>query len=124
MVKEACWTISNITAGNKDQIQCVIDAQIFPTLFQVFNNSPEDDIKTEAMFAILNALTGGSTEQILYLVSAGCISPLCNALSSKRDAIVLEALQSLEKVVQAADQKRFILDMLEEAQGLDKIDKL
>ena len=24
--KEACWTISNITAGTKDQIQAVIDA--------------------------------------------------------------------------------------------------
>ena len=25
--KEACWTISNITAGNREQIQAVIDAQ-------------------------------------------------------------------------------------------------
>jgi len=26
--KEACWTISNITAGNRDQIQAVINANI------------------------------------------------------------------------------------------------
>jgi hypothetical protein len=30
--KEACWTISNITAGTKEQIQCVIDANILPPL--------------------------------------------------------------------------------------------
>ena len=28
--KEACWTISNITAGTKDQIQAVIDAGAAP----------------------------------------------------------------------------------------------
>ncbi len=30
--KEACWTISNITAGTKEQIQAVIDAGIIPPL--------------------------------------------------------------------------------------------
>ncbi len=30
--KEACWTISNITAGNKQQIQNVMDEGIFPVL--------------------------------------------------------------------------------------------
>lgn len=30
--KEACWTISNITAGTKEQIQAVIDANILPPL--------------------------------------------------------------------------------------------
>ena len=33
--KEACWTISNITAGTKDQIQAVIDNHILPPLVQV-----------------------------------------------------------------------------------------
>lgn len=33
--KEACWTISNITAGTKDQIQAVIDSHILPPLVQV-----------------------------------------------------------------------------------------
>ena len=32
--KEACWTISNITAGTKDQIQAVIDSHILPPLVQ------------------------------------------------------------------------------------------
>ncbi len=30
--KEACWTISNITAGTRDQIQAVIDAGLMPPL--------------------------------------------------------------------------------------------
>ena len=30
--KEACWTVSNITAGNEQQIQTIFDADIFPIL--------------------------------------------------------------------------------------------
>ena len=33
--KEACWTISNITAGNRQQIQAVIDANVFPVLIKI-----------------------------------------------------------------------------------------
>ena len=33
--KEACWTISNITAGNRQQIQAVIDANVFPVLIRI-----------------------------------------------------------------------------------------
>ena len=35
IVKEAAWTVSNITAGNPDQIQLVIDAQILQPLIEV-----------------------------------------------------------------------------------------
>ena len=28
--KEACWTISNVTAGNQNQIQAVIDSGLVP----------------------------------------------------------------------------------------------
>ena len=33
--KEACWTISNITAGNQNQIQSVIDAGLVPYVIRV-----------------------------------------------------------------------------------------
>lgn len=33
--KEACWTISNITAGNQDQIQMVINSGILPLVVEV-----------------------------------------------------------------------------------------
>lgn len=35
IVKEAAWTVSNITAGNPGQIQAVIDANILPNLIEV-----------------------------------------------------------------------------------------
>ena len=37
--KEACWTISNITAGTKEQIQSVIDNQLIPPLVHLLGVS-------------------------------------------------------------------------------------
>ncbi|CAA2957591.1 importin subunit alpha-like [Olea europaea subsp. europaea] len=63
--KEACWTISNITAGNKDQIQSVVEAGIISPLVQLLQNA-EFEIKKEAAWAISNATSGGTHEQIKY----------------------------------------------------------
>ena len=35
IVKEAAWTVSNVTAGNTEQIQMVIDANVLPPLIEV-----------------------------------------------------------------------------------------
>lgn len=35
IVKEAAWTVSNVTAGNSEQIQKVLDAGIMPFLLNV-----------------------------------------------------------------------------------------
>ncbi|KAL5072516.1 hypothetical protein RYX36_011500 [Vicia faba] len=63
--KEACWTLSNITAGNTQQIQAVIDANIIPPLVALFQNV-EFDIKKEVAWAIFNATSDGSPEQLNY----------------------------------------------------------
>jgi importin subunit alpha-6/7 len=68
--KEACWTISNITAGNYQQIQSVIDANLIPPLINLLQHG-EFKTKKEACWAISNATSGGlaKPEQIRYLVS-------------------------------------------------------
>ncbi|CAH2068750.1 unnamed protein product [Thlaspi arvense] len=61
--KEACWTVSNITAGTRSQIQAVIQANIILPLVHLLENA-EFDIKKEAAWAISNATSGGTPEQI------------------------------------------------------------
>jgi hypothetical protein len=40
--KEACWTLSNVTAGTAEQIQSVINACVFPKLIQLLGSSEFD----------------------------------------------------------------------------------
>ncbi|KIW40259.1 uncharacterized protein PV06_07472 [Exophiala oligosperma] len=133
--KEACWTISNITAGNSTQIQSVVDAGIIPPLIHLLSNG---DFKTrkEACWAISNATSGGlqKPEQIRYLVTQGCIKPLCDLLACPDNKIIQVALDGLENILkvgemdmESADQRapeaqvnRYAL-FIEEAGGMEKI---
>ncbi|KAG7265353.1 hypothetical protein CRUP_027078, partial [Coryphaenoides rupestris] len=78
--KEACWTISNITAGNRAQIQTVIDANIFPVLIDILQKAE-------------------------YLVNLGCIKPLCDLLTVMDSKIVQVALNGLENILRLGEQE-------------------
>ncbi|KAI0652136.1 importin alpha protein [Trametes meyenii] len=105
--KEACWTISNITAGSPQQIQAVIDANIIPPLINILQNA---DFKTkkEACWAISNATSGGLQEpsQIRYLVSQGCIKPLCDLLTMMDNKIIQVALDGLDNILKVGEMDK------------------
>ncbi|KAH7866499.1 hypothetical protein Vadar_021214 [Vaccinium darrowii] len=100
--KEACWTISNITAGKKEQIQAVIEANIIGPLVHLLQNA-EFEIKKEAAWAISNATSGGSHEQIKYLVSQACIKPLCDLLVCPDPRIITVCLEGLENILKVGE---------------------
>ncbi|ELU41433.1 importin alpha subunit [Rhizoctonia solani AG-1 IA] len=105
--KEACWTISNITAGSPHQIQAVIEANIIPPLINILQNA---DFKTkkEACWAISNATSGGLQEpsQIRYLVSQGCIKPLCDLLTMSDNKVIQVALDGLDNVLKVGEMDK------------------
>ncbi|MED6167184.1 hypothetical protein PIB30_000436 [Stylosanthes scabra] len=130
--KEACWTISNITAGNKQQIQAVIESNIIGPLVNLLQNA-EFDIKKEAAWAISNATSGGSHEQIKYLVSQGCIKPLCDLLICPDPRIVTVCLEGLENILKVGEADKnmgntgdvnLYAQMIDDAEGLEKIENL
>ncbi|GAV61519.1 Arm domain-containing protein/IBB domain-containing protein [Cephalotus follicularis] len=130
--KEACWTISNITAGNKEQIQAVIEANLIGPLVNLLQNA-EFDIKKEAAWAISNATSGGTHEQIKYLVSQGCITPLCDLLVCPDPRIVTVCLEGLENILKVGEADKNLgntggvniyAQMVDDAEGLEKIENL
>ncbi|KAJ6380399.1 hypothetical protein OIU76_016960 [Salix suchowensis] len=130
--KEACWTISNITAGNRTQIQAVIEANIILPLVNLLQHA-EFDIKKEAAWAISNATSAGSHEQIQFLVSQGCIKPLCDLLICPDPRIVTVCLEGLENILKVGEADKemglnggvnLYAQMVDECDGLDKIENL
>ncbi|KAL0412891.1 UNVERIFIED_CONTAM: Importin subunit alpha-4 [Sesamum radiatum] len=162
--KEACWTISNITAGNRAQIQylhkdlggpyilkegraryswqkncllnslgqAVIQADIIPPLVQLLQHA-EFEIKKEAAWAISNATSGGSPEQIRFLASQGCIKPLCDLLICPDPRIVTVCLEGLENILKVGEIDKengmngginIYAQMIDDCEGLDKLENL
>lgn len=105
--KEACWTISNITAGSPQQIQSVIDANIIPPLLNVLQHG-DFRTKKEACWAISNATSGGLQEpaQIRYLVTQGCIKPMCDLLKTMDNKIIQVALDGLENILKVGEMDK------------------
>lgn len=103
IVKEACWTISNIAAGNMQQIQAIIDAGIFPLLINILQTA-EYKTRKEAAWAVTNSTSGGTADQIKYLVEAGCIPPMCELLTVMDANIVQVALNGLENILKSGEQ--------------------
>jgi importin subunit alpha-2 len=100
--KEAAWTISNITAGQPSQIQSVIDMQLIPHLLQIM-------------------------ARIIYILEANALKPLCDLLVVKDAKIVQVLLDGLLNILNAASKRRLVDQvclMIEECEGLDKIEAL
>jgi hypothetical protein len=127
--KEACWTISNITAGTAEQIQAVIDAGLFPRLIELLRAS-EFDIQKEAAWAVSNATSGGTPEQIYYLVTNGVIPPICGLLIAhdvKVITVALEGLENILRIAQAtggANALEKIIDIISDCGGISLIENL
>lgn len=98
IVKEAAWTISNITAGNQEQVQIVINCGILAPLLNVLQTGDFKSQK-EAAWAITNFTSGGSAQQLGMLVKMGALKPMCNLLNSKDWKTVSVVLDGLTNIL-------------------------
>lgn len=128
--KEACWTISNITAGTAEQIQAVIHAGVFPKLIDMLMNA-EFDIQKEAAWAVSNATSGGTPEQIYYIVQQGALPPLCALLEVKDTKVVTVALEGIENILKVGlqmaggnPQGNQMAQAVADTDGLSRIEEL
>ncbi|KAJ4905469.1 Importin subunit alpha-3 [Raphanus sativus] len=130
--KEACWTISNITAGSSNQIQAVIEAGGIQALVWVLDNA-EFEVKKEAAWGISNATTGGTHDQIKFMVSKGCIRPICDLLTCPDPRIAMVCLEAVENILVVGEavkrsgltgDENLFATLVEEAGGLEKIENL
>ncbi|VAH26172.1 unnamed protein product [Triticum turgidum subsp. durum] len=119
-------SLARISAGDDTQVQVIVEQGILPCLAQLLaRNYPkirqavidadvmnhvivllktsETDLKKEAAWAISNAASGGSSNQIQYLVSRGCLEPLCNVLKYQDVDLVYTCLEGLQNILEEGE---------------------
>lgn len=127
IVKEAAWTISNITAGNSDQIDHVINADIFPIIRTILEKGDFKSQK-EAAWVVTNTTTGGTPGQVIRLMNDFQVFiPFCLLMDSK-DArtvnVVLSGLLNILELAEKHDATDQVVQALEENGCIDLLEKL
>lgn len=98
ILKEACWAMSNITAGPFQHVQAVIDEGGFPALTRIARQF-SSEVRSEAVWAIANALTGATSQQIREIVTPSILHVLCSLLISRDPQTVILGLESIWSIL-------------------------
>lgn len=126
ILKETCWMLSNITAGTVDQIQSVIDSNLIPSILNVLYQADFKSQK-EACWAISNLISGGTPQQVAYLINVNAIPAVCSMLGVSDPKVVAIALESLKRILELGREygkESDICIAIESCGGLDKLENL
>lgn len=120
IAKSAAWVMSNIMAGNSQQIQMVIEAGCLQPLINILLCRDEPKVQKEAAQAVKNLTSHGTLKQINFLRHSRFLKPYTDLLESEDDDTVILVLEGLRKILDAAETDTFA-EIVEDCGGLDKI---
>ena len=119
--KETCWMLSNIAAGNEEQLDMLFNTpNLISSVLEQMGNATEWEVRKEASWVISNIASAGKMKHIVCLVELGAITPLCELLNVGDSKILLVAMEALESIMKHGDYA----DIVEEAGGLDLLESL
>jgi importin subunit alpha-1 len=128
--KEAAWTISNISAGTKEQLEAIINSDIFPRIINMILHD-DFEIKKEAIWAVCNAVSVGSPADIAYLVKNSAIEAVSSLLSVKDSRTLIVAMEGIRYMLKCGQEhfpdeqgRNSFAIIFDECGGLEKTEQL
>jgi len=110
--KEVCWAISNIAAGNSEQVQKIIDCQGLINKLVSLLKTDKFEIKKECSWALSNLTTTCSPEQVSSLLKCDVIEamvPMINTNDVKLQKVLLEGLNNIVAMASRFDDSSSLL---------------
>jgi len=123
--KESCWLLSNIAAGNHNQINTLVSNHEIMKRVISAATSAEWEVRKEAAWVCSNIATGGLDIHAEILVHHGGLKALCGMLESSDTKIILVVLEAIEKILQMGEKLGHPYPAhIDEYGGLEQIEKL
>jgi importin subunit alpha-1 len=127
--REAYWVLSNMCAGTAEQIQAIINANLLPKAVDVLMDEGVFDVQKEALWTIANAASGGTPQQVQYLVEKQAVPAVCRFLHGGDTTTLSVALDALGNILHwysctPGMNAHDITQKIEECQGLDALETL
>jgi hypothetical protein len=121
---EACWVVSNVAAGSRDQISLLMKNTTI--LHQVIQFALEDhwEVRSNALWAIINICTSESRScHISALVRSGGLEPLIEVLplSNASENLICGTLDALKSICETSSD---FVKMVYDEGGTKKIEDL
>lgn len=124
--REVCWALSNITAGTSEQIQAVIDSAIVPKVLEQLQ-SEDYKLQKEAAWTIANTVSGGTSDQVWYLIHEGSIPLICSFLrvyDAKFLILILQSVENMLRVGKETQKLETVIGILSNCGGKKEIENL
>lgn len=125
--KETCWILSNIAAGTKSQARSLIKTSIIPMVISHLSND-KFSVKYECVYVLYNMSYKHCNTIIDYLVLCGSIKALADFIGPKTSErminMILGTFKKFLKTGQKSGNIEHYRNLIEEADGLDKIESL
>ena len=124
--------LSNIVAGEAEQVEAVKKAGLFPSVIRNIS-APEFEVKKEAIWFVANLTTTTDEARTRFLIEdCNVLEALCDGALGEHDgrlcSIALEAIENLlmdgEKLKTSDEGRNPYADRLEQIGGKEKIQKL
>ncbi|KAH3744191.1 importin alpha [Pelomyxa schiedti] len=79
--REACWLLSNIAAGTREQVRLIaVERGIFERVIELLDSSQPMEVREEAAFVVCNAATKGSDDVTNVLFKQGALHAIVDLL--------------------------------------------
>ncbi|CAK9295749.1 unnamed protein product [Gordionus sp. m RMFG-2023] len=130
IIKETAWTLSNIAAGNKDQIEQIFNMQLVQPMIDIMNKGSGFICQREAAWVIANIGISGHNEFLFKLIEMK--ESLMPAISSfftlnndpKLVYALLQTTSFMLKASEGINKLEELLITIESCEGLDKLEQL